>query len=327
MDLIQQIAPYKEKITVMAERLHKKPSDWKQCQKEIHDSISNIFQRCADAEKLAQEDEQEVYRLKKAFIENGRPFIRMGKYNRHVIDKPFGYHGDFLIIDEIYKNTAETEGMERCLDNYFLNTGASIATRNRKTDFKRYLTDFVQGCSGKKIRVLDLASGPCTDVHEFLNELTSSKEHFMIDCLDHDPRAIEHAKKKLGANANKINFLQKNAIRLSVAKNIDAQLPEKYDLIFSTGLFDYLDKRVAWGLISNLKKKLQPGGLMVISNYRDKWSNPSRHFMEWGGDWELVYRTEEEFLELFRASGFLAKHLSLKFESQKIMQYCFAINK
>ncbi|MDD5671470.1 MAG: hypothetical protein PHN49_07515, partial [Candidatus Omnitrophica bacterium] len=76
----------------------------------------------------------------------------------------------------------------------------------------------------------------------------------------------------------------------------------------------------------NMRKLLKKDGVMIISNYRDKWANPSRHYMEWGGGWELIYRTEEEFARLFKNAGFEKSQLSLKYEPQKIMQYRFARN-
>jgi len=111
-----------------------------------------------------------------------------------------------------------------------------------------------------------------------------------------------------------------------LAKDVLTIFPKRYDIIFSTGLFDYLNHKISVRLVQNLRKLLKDDGLMIISNYRDKFSNPSRLYMEWGGDWELVYRTEEEFLKIFTDAGFNASALSLRFENQKIMQYCLARN-
>jgi len=123
-----------------------------------------------------------------------------------------------------------------------------------------------------------------------------------------------------------MNFFQQNVVRLALKKDINNEIPYLYDLIFSTGLFDYLDERVSLRLISNLKKLLKPNGLMVISNYRDKYSNSSLHFMEWCGDWNLVYRTEDEFKTIFCDAGFSELDLRMEYEQQGIMMYCFAKN-
>lgn len=173
--------------------------------------------------------------------------------------------------------------------------------------------------------MLDLASGPCRDVYELFRLDGAKTEDVKFTCLDNDENAIALGKKILNGS-NYINFVKENVVRLALKKDIQNFFGCKYDLIFSTGLFDYLEDKLATRLISNLKKTLTPNGLMVISNYRDKYSNPSIHFMEWVGDWNLVYRTEEEFLQSFIKSGFKEKSLSFDYEQQGIMQYCFAKN-
>ena len=323
------IQMYKGKIEKVKKELEIQPNGWQNAQKDIDSILDEVFDWLSNFEKNNESNESKVYEMKHLFIQHCRDLIRLGKYNRHVIDKPYGYHGDFMIIDEIYKNSPNTTGIERCMDNYFLKASASVATRNRKEDFKQFLMDFSkENALKRKIRILDLASGPCTDIIEFYDQAKELGGNVLMDCLDHDINAIEHSKSKLKTKTfnKQICFLQKNVIKLALTKNIEGYFSEKYHLIFSTGLFDYLDEKISTRLVANLKKLLVPNGLLIISNYRDKWSNPARHFMEWGGDWELVYRTEQEFLKIFESAGFISSSLNLKYEPLKIMQYCFARN-
>lgn len=307
--------------------LKEKPGLWDQCQKGVDFLIDALFKEIADFEKMRESDEKAVYEFKRVFFTNFHPYFALGRLNRMVIEKPFGYHGDFFIIDEIYRNQPTTSGLERCLDNYFLKTAASIATRNRKEDFKKFLAEIVLEKKGA-IRMMDLASGPCRDVQEFFLENPDLSSAVQVDCVDHDPHAIAYGKDVLkDVPSSSVRFIQKNAMRIALAKNVESYFKDKYDIIFSTGLFDYLDERIAVPLIANLKKILCPNGVMIISNYRGKWDNVSRHYMEWGGGWDLVYRSKTEFLNLFTRAGFPSEQLSLRFEDQKVMQYCFAENK
>ncbi|MFH1800210.1 MAG: class I SAM-dependent methyltransferase [Candidatus Omnitrophota bacterium] len=322
-DLVNQ---YKSTLHDIQKSLDEAPEKWSVFQKKLDAVLDSIFLWCAEFERQCGENEEKIYKMKHLFIEECRDFIRLGHYNRHVIDKPFGYQGDFLIIDEIYKNNPSSVGIERCMDNYFLKADASAATRNRKEDFKKHLTSFALQQARHNIKILDLASGPCTDIMEFFEQTPAIPKDLMVVCLDHDQHAIDYAQKKIVSKnfQQQVRFLQKNAIKLALTKNIKNYISEKYDLIFSTGLFDYLDEKISTRLIHNLKELLAPHGMLIISNYRDKWSNASRHFMEWGGDWELVYRTEDDFLRLFLVAGFSKKQLSLECEPLKVMQYCFA---
>jgi len=46
--------------------------------------------------------------------------------------------------------------------------------------------------------------------------------------------------------------------------------------------------------------------------------------MEWAGDWNLVYRDEEEFKCIFKEAGFTDDQLKIQYEQQGIMQYMIA---
>jgi len=100
-----------------------------------------------------------------------------------------------------------------------------------------------------------------------------------------------------------VKFFRENAVRLALKKDVGSFISHRYDVIYSTGLFDYFDYRICVRLVQNLKKLLKPGGLLAISDVRDKFSNPSVHFMEWVGDWNLVYRDDENFRKVFPRSG------------------------
>ena len=326
MNVLDTIHAREKDIDNLKKSIESEPSNWATYQKDINRIIDAVFNLCWEFERQNADEEPKLYKLKRLFSKNFTHYFRLGSLGRMVIDKPCGYHGDFLIIDEIYKNEAKTLGLERCLDNYFLNTPASIATRNRKEDFKNYLKEIIHKTSSD-IRIMDLASGPCRDIKELMENVRPGSVQVTIDCVDHDLNAISYGKNILDGISNcQINFIQKNAMRIALTKSVENYFSEKYDVIFSTGLFDYLDERIATPLIRNLRTLLKKDGLLIISNYRDKWANPSRHYMEWGGGWELIYRTEDQFTKLFKDAGFMDGDLSLKYEPQKIMQYRFARN-
>lgn len=325
MKFLHTVHSYEKDIDKLKARIEKDPQNWQGYQREVDLIIDSVFNLCWEFERQHADDEAKLYKMKRLFNKNFMHYFRLGRLGSMVIDKPFGYHGDFLIIDEIYKNQASTYGVERCMDNYFLRTPASAATRNRKEDFKNYLAEIIKKAS-TDVRIMDLASGPCRDVKELLESYKRDDVKIVIDCIDHDINAINYGKSVVNGLHAQVNFIQRNAMRIALAPNIDKYFSCRYDVIYSTGLFDYLDDRIAAPLIKNLRKLLKGNGCIIISNYRDKWANPSRHYMEWGGGWELIYRTENDFLRLFKEAGFPNENLSLRYEPQKIMQYRVARN-
>lgn len=316
---------YKRRANQIEGYLEKKPNEWGRFQSEFNSEVNNIFRESIKFEKenLLSGQDGKVFKLKKLFVKRLRKLFCRGVYGPWSLAKPFGYAGDFKIIDDIYQNSPTTTGFDRLFDNYFQMSAISVAVRNRKEDFKRLINNFINSKQNRKIAIMNLASGPCRDIKEMLLVGSSLYENVIFDCYDHDERAIEYAEKLLSGYPN-INFIKENAIRLAFRRDISALIGKKYDLIYSTGLFDYFNERIGIALVSNLKKLLNPNGILAISTMRDKYSNPSVHYMEWVGDWNLVYRDEEEFRRVFMEGGFSNEQLEIQYEQQGIMQYVYA---
>ena len=319
---------YKKRAKEMEDYLSKHPNEWGKFQSEFNFEVNSIFRDIMNFEKenFAKGNDEKVYKLKRIFIKRIRELFLKGAYNQWSLRKPYGYAGDFKIIDDIYQNNPSTHGFVRLFDNYFMMSAISVAVRNRKEDFKKILGDFIIKNLGRKLRIMDLASGPCRDIKEFLSSSPKLCNKIVFDCYDHDDNAINYAKKLLVDLPN-VNFIRENALKIAFRKNITQLIDKKYDFIYITGLFDYFNGRVGVALVKNLKQLINPDGILAVSTMMDKYSNPSVHYMEWVGDWNLVYREEKDFFNMFVESGFIEDELVTQYEQQGIMQYIIAVNK
>lgn len=322
---LNNVKIYEHIIDLLRSEIEKNPYNWQDYQECVNHIVDSVFALCADFELENYFDPDKVMRMKRLFIRHFRKYFRLGSCNRTVMDRPYGYVGDFKILDDIYMNQPKSIGVERCLDNYFLATPASVATRNRKNDFCKFIIDAISN-SSSAVEIMNLGSGPCRDVAEILMHGDTKSSEFRIDCVEREPHAIEYARNLIQKTGrlSRVDFLSMDVVRMGLSKHIRREVPNEYDLIYSTGLFDYLGDRLVIRLLANLRALLKKDGKLIIANYRDRFSNPSRFYMEWGGDWELIYRTEGEFLNLFLMAGFPKSSLGLRFEKQHIMQYCFA---
>jgi SAM-dependent methyltransferase len=188
---------------------------------------------------------------------------------------------------------------------------------------KKFITEAIQKFNGKEFRIMNLASGPCREIKE-LKILDETKKKIQFDCFDQDGAAIKYAKKILGSKTRFVNFRSENAIRLALKKDIRVIIPKKYNFIYSMGLFDYLDARIAVRLVRNLRGLLKPHGCMIIANMREKFQNSSVYFLEWVGDWNLIYRGEDEYRKIFVDAGFSEKKVKILSEQLGIIQYAAA---
>ncbi|MEM6321796.1 MAG: class I SAM-dependent methyltransferase [Bacteroidota bacterium] len=103
------------------------------------------------------------------------------------------------------------------------------AVRNRKELFKKLLHQYTNTVD---YQVLNVASGPCRDVAEYLQN--NPTKAICIDCLEHDSHAIDYAKTLLqSVNSDQYQFIHANIFKFDTTK--------EYDFIWSAGLFDYFD--------------------------------------------------------------------------------------
>lgn len=320
----KRIRSYLTRSFEIQRALQEDPEKWPEFQEEFDTAIYSISADFLQFELEHRDQEERIYRTKRLFERYYRGYFLHGEYVPWSYKKPYGYPGDFKIIDEIYGGRPKTTGYDRLFDEHFLKMHASVATRNRKEDFKKIILHLLEE-RREPIRLMDLGSGPCREIKELFQEYPSKMSRARVDCYDFDENAICYARELLNGIPN-VNFFRKNAFRMALRKDLKSDIGYEYDLIFSTGLFDYLDTRIATKLLAALKTTLREGGLIAVSNYRDKQSNPSAYLMEWVAEWNLVYRTEEEFRGLFLSADFGEEQLATVYEPQKIMQYCLARN-
>jgi len=323
-NLFSEVKHYIRLSKELQERLSKNPEDWSKFQGVFNTSVDEVSRDLLQFERdNIVKNETKVYQFKRIFEKRYRRYFLYGEYPRWTFEKPLGYPGDFTIIDNIYRNQPSTSGFDRLWDNYFQQLSASKATRKRKEDFRNDIYDFVKIRRGRDIRIMDLGSGPAREIKELL-DADSDKlfSNVIFDCYDLDIKAIEYAKQLLNDPPN-VNFFQKNAIRIALKKDIKQEIEHNYDLIYSTGLLDYLDDRVAVRLVANLKKLLKKGGMVAIANFGEKYSNSSVCLMEWATEWNLIYRTEPEFKRIFLDAGFSVEDLQITSQPNNVIFYCF----
>ena len=202
-----------------------------------------------------------------------------------MFNKPHGYAGDFEIIERMY--TWHISPDQQCTkwDLFVQNHAACRAVRNRKSYFKEVVKAYMERHNRTDIRLLNLASGPCTELAEFIQE--NPAFHISADCVDLDSNAIAYAKQKFSGSTAHVRFIQKNILRFA---------PDSpYDLIWSAGLFDYFNDRQFGQLISRFIPYLTSKGELIVGNFTD--NHPSQSYMDLV-NWSLNYRNPEQLLRL-----------------------------
>lgn len=203
--------------------------------------------------------------------------------------KPHGYAGDFEMIDRIYTYWVSSDPQLRRWDEYFHSHSAPCAVRNRKAYFHQMLNHCSVRRNGHEVWVLNLGSGPARDVYEYM----CKSERLNFHCVDMDHKAIRYAQEVCKEYLHRVEFSEQNILRMKCIR--------KYDLIWSSGLFDYFSDRLFKVALKRLLALVRQGGEIVIGNFSE--TNPSRVYMEAVGDWKLEYRSANNLMDMAQAVG------------------------
>lgn len=233
--------------------------------------------------KLTPEGVDEVRTLLKPIL-NEENMIGFG------FVKPYGYAGDFHVIDMIYQVKTSDDPRYHNWDKWYHLQHAPQAVRNRK-DFFLKLCAELEAKNDKPKEMLILGSGPAADVFEYLENNPDSRIRF--DLLDLDQRAIDYAREKNLKYLDRLNFIRMNVLRFKTHKF--------YDMIWSAGLFDYFKEKHFIYLLRKYREFLAEDGEMVIGNFAD--GNPSVKLMHVLCDWDLILRSTEQLTKYAVEAG------------------------
>ncbi|MBI9088056.1 MAG: cyclic nucleotide-binding domain-containing protein [Desulfobacterium sp.] len=231
------------------------------------------------------------------------PYFMRSSLTERAYFKPNGYAGDFKMIDMMYQNRPRGSGkIGRLVDGWLLNRPPCMAVRGRREFIAERLENMSRGIVLQKNRVsiMNLACGPSRELFDFIQRFEHDSQVHAI-CLDIDPEALQYTGEKSRSFAHKatISYLKDNLIKWALGTS--SHEIELQDIIYSGGLFDYLDDDLFVLLANRCYDQLNPGGSLMVGNFRP---NPDKVFMDRLLEWRLVYREPEELVSLFGKTRF-----------------------
>lgn len=255
---------------------------------------------------FAQEIQDESDDVKKRAIEFLRhkmhKLIYQAPFADRVYSKPLGYAGDFEMMNLIYRseNIGKTL-FARCLQRYYINEPSAQAVRNRADYLARKIARLVEARSSGQspIRILSVACGPAMEWQKLIPALPEDVP-IEVDLLDQDQQALlstqRQLKRLLAKHPKPIKFRYLNkAIKNIIIRGADYKA---YDLVYSSGLFDYLSDSTSAMAGASLHRSLKPGGQLIIGNFNV--GNPNQMVMDYALDWPLIYRSKDDLNSLFK---------------------------
>jgi hypothetical protein len=223
---------------------------------------------------------------------------------RRAYEKPFGYPGDYEVMNATYERFFEGATLfARSVGLAFSETLCSKAVRFRKDLVKRQLRALLSRRAGSSspVRVLSIGAGPAQELHELFQEVDDLPASLEVVLFEQDKNALAHAFRRLTPSVDarfsgrvRLLFLHDSIKRLLRDGSLFAPFG-KFDLIYSAGLLDYLQYRTGIVLTRHLASAAAPGGQLLVANMVD---HASRTLLQIHLDWQLIYRTREELLDV-----------------------------
>jgi extracellular factor (EF) 3-hydroxypalmitic acid methyl ester biosynthesis protein len=243
-------------------------------------------------------------------------FLTQSPFVRRALEKPLGYAGDYEMMNMLYRDPAEGESLfARALNLCFTQEQAAQANKNRISYLGKLIRKAIAEHEGHRIRIASLGCGPAREIEALLTQSPELGPRLDVALIDQEDRALAHCERAIaplaGATGAHLQFIRERLRALIGQQSLMQALGER-ELIYSAGLFDYLDGRLFTRVASTLFDTLVPGGLLAIGNVAAH--NPSRWVMEYFAEWFLIHRSADQLLELVQPLRARARHASVDAE-------------
>lgn len=232
------------------------------------------------------------------------PLLLCCPFMYRIFAKPLGYAGDYEMIDMIIRNQFEGDSLfARLLQAYILDEDPAHSVRNRADYFvKRFVEEATRvSFQVRPATFFSVGCGPAREVAAFLKEQALS-DRTIFHLLDFDATTLKHTggilqrlKEQFGRKTS-VHLINKSVNQLLKESEGSSLMGDGFDLIYCSGLYDYLSDRVCKQLNNFFYDQLRPGGLLVVTNFDP--CNPIRNVMEYIFEWFLIYRDSKHLLAL-----------------------------
>lgn len=265
---------------------------------------NKLFQRFEKEASLVSKDELITH---KAFVQRDlHPLIMRAPFIHRAFYKPLGYAGDYEMVNMMLRESREGPTTYTELINTLnLQMGPAVAHRNRVDILLDRLSQAAADAKqqNRPLHILNIGCGPAIEIQRFILAQPYA-ENCQFSLLDFNKETLEYTKKKINECMNesgrhlKLEFILQSVHELlkQATKINQTSAQEKYDFVYCAGLFDYLSDRVCSRLIQLFFRWTNPQGLVLTTNVHS--NNPAIHWMEHVLEWYLIYRDEQQMLNL-----------------------------
>jgi enediyne polyketide synthase len=259
--------------------------------------------------------------LRKRFQQELLPFLDGSENFRHTLVKPFGYAGDFRLLDMLAANQCASRGLAYHFDQSQLEYPASVACRERVEWITGELLARLQAkppalhasaAAGgpPPLVLLDLGAGAApVEQHLLRHEFHPP---LCLHAVDLEPAALEYLSQKLDGPRLRVHPWRLD-LREPAALSKIRDLAAQADVVIALGLLEALADREAVKLLETVLRSLPNDGVLYTENFVPE--HPTRSLMEWFLDFHLACRSPRELHAMAVRAGADPSRLEIKLDS------------
>lgn len=257
---------------------------------ELQASVHRIFTECKN---LRDHLEPSAWAecVKKIRESDLLPLVHQDPFTSRAFNKPRGYAGDAVMMDYIYGleegwQPPTTSTLGQGVFQYTTGASASAGVRARREHIAEKLDEVAR--LQKSPEILAVASGHLREAS--MSSAVRRRKFGRFIALDADAESLKEVARSFGEFGIECELAD-------IRKMLTGRLAiGTFDLIYSTGLYDYLNQKTAQKLSYHLFSMLKSGGNLVLANFLP--TIPDTGYMEACMDWFLVYRNRIEMMAL-----------------------------
>ena len=249
-----------------------------------HRAMRELFSGLLELRRELSDDEWKTFSQQTALDHPLREQIHRDPMTSRSFQKPRGYAGDAVLLDYIYgiRIPEDATPVGRAIYDYASGRAAACAVRHRRALLAHAIDRAADAVPGGA-HVLSIACGHLREA-----ELSSAMRRGWIErfvAMDADRDSLAEVSRQWG---DRVETMHASIARWMARAGRGGQ----FDLVYSAGLYDYLEPAVAKRLTKTMFEVLRPGGRLIVSNFLPQVADAG--YMETYMGWELIYRTKEE---------------------------------
>ena len=261
-----------------------------------------------EARKVAKNSKQDKKKIISVLRESISELYKTCASWNHSLTKPYGYPGDFFILEIIYDgiphpDTTNPSAMQ--VDLWGQSTILPRAVNARKNALRVFIEEFTKDYSREnRANILSIASGSAREIRELPKQVI---ERTKVVLLDQDERALNFALGIFNSRPANISVtpVVDDALK-NMADNPELTSNNFFNLIYSFGLYDYLPDKYVIRNMSQSLPYLEDKGIFVFAlkdeRFYPKW------FYDWFYDWRFFGRRIDDGFMLAKKAGMIVKN-------------------